>query len=103
MCLGVNMVTIVECNNEDILLGENETPISERSTLVLNAMTHTETRISLGDKENGAYPVLWQDGDALGLYSHTAGADISNVEALLAGESIGKNKGIFTAGDIALA
>ena len=83
------------CSQDDSFLEDNVQP--EGTVFTLVSLAPTEPRISIGDKDGEVYPVLWTDGDALGLFSKTAGADIENIQALLSGESIGKNSGIFTA------
>lgn len=85
------------CTQEDIFSSDGNKELLEESQFTLIGLTSARTRTSIGDKTGDIYPVLWSDGDALGLFSRTEGADIDNVEALLSDESVGQNSGVFTA------
>lgn len=99
----VVVLTLVGCTQDELLSSDENTKQAAGSRLTLVGQTSVQTRISIGDKDGDTYPVLWSDGDALGLFSRTSGADVENVEALLSGESIGKNSGVFTAEGVGLA
>lgn len=94
---------VTGCTEDEAFSSDgNKEPISG-SCFTLVGFTSAQSRTSIGDKTEDIYPVLWNDGDALGLFSRTEGADIENVQALLSGESIGKNSGVFTAEGVSLA
>lgn len=108
---GICFISLIlaSCSNDSNIIGNNhegEIPSLTQLTLTGNTSENTsqiKTRISIGDKEDDHYPILWSEGDALGLFSITEGADVKNIRALLKGESIGKNSGIFTAEEVAVA
>lgn len=89
------------CSNDDSFTEETKPQGGKPFTLF--SLAPAELRISIGEKTENTYPVLWSDGDALGLFSATQGATIQNVQALLSGESIGQNNGIFTAEELNLS
>lgn len=55
------------------------------------------TRTAIGAKDGSDYPVVWVEGDALGLYSKTAGTFIENDRAALKAGTGGSQTGTFTA------
>lgn len=92
------------CTQDEIFSSDKgKEPAGEGTAFTLIGLTSVQTRTSIGDKTGDIYPVLWSDGDALGLFSRTEGADIENVQALLSGESVGKNSGVFTAESVSPA
>lgn len=91
------------CAQDEIFTSDDNKEPVVGSLFTLVGFTSAQTRTSIGDREGNIYPVLWNDGDALGLFSRTEGADIENVQALLSGESIGKNSGVFTSQGVSLA
>ena len=93
----VAALAMTGCTQEDIFSSDGNKELLEKSQFTLIGLTSARTRTSIGDKTGDIYPVLWSDGDALGLFSRTEGADIDNVEALLSDESVGQNSGVFTA------
>ena len=100
----VSILLMAGCTQDELLSSDkNGEPTTTGSQLTLIGLSSAQTRTSIGDKSDDTYPVLWNDGDALGLFSKTPGAEIDNVQALLAGESIGKNSGIFTSDGVMLA
>lgn len=91
------------CTQDELFSSDGDKEQTADSRFTLIGLTTVQTRTSIGDKTGDIYPVLWGDGDALGLFSRTQGADIENVEALLSGESIGQNSGVFTAESVSPA
>ena len=93
----VAALAMTGCTQEDIFSSDGNKELLEKSQFTLIGLTSARTRTSIADKTGDIYPGLWSDGDALGLFSRTEGADIDNVEALLSDESVGQNSGVFTA------
>ncbi|TWV12791.1 fimbrillin family protein [Bacteroidaceae bacterium HV4-6-C5C] len=100
----VTVMVISSCTQDEMLSSENgKEPNKAHSRLTLVGGLSPQTRISIGDKTNDAYPLLWSEGDALGVFSRTEGANINNVQSLLSDESIGQNSGIFTSNEVSIA
>jgi hypothetical protein len=89
------------CTQEQ-LPATDATPRGGRQLTLIGHLS-SQTRISIGDKTGNTYPVRWSDGDMLGLFSRTAGADINNVQSLVTAESAGQNSGVFTSDALTLA
>lgn len=73
-----------------------------KKSFTLIAGEDTSTKISVGDKNGDKYPILWVEEDALGLYSSTVGANITN-ERMGLTKGAGSNEGVFIASGIELA
>lgn len=90
--------------SQDSLFPDNGNGQSGKGThLTLVGNASQQSRISIGEKTGDTYPVLWSEGDALGIFSKTAGADIMNVQSTVTKESVGKNTGTFASDDVKLA
>lgn len=110
LVLIVTGLMIASCNTEFIDPVNNEVEVGDRDQLTLVGTTNNThsgsgsgTRISIGDKTGSTYPVLWTEGDAIGLFSKTPGTEILNVPARLRSGDGGNNEGIFTSADLTLA
>ena len=90
------------CTSENIVSESNDTPIIG-SRLTLKGILNSESRVTIGEKDGNAYPLLWSEGDALGVFSTTQGAEIKNVQSFLDKKAVGKNVGIFTSDDVKMA
>jgi hypothetical protein len=93
---------MVSCNTELIDPVKNDAGDADQLTLV-GTTESNGTRISIGDKAGNVYPVLWSEGDAIGLFSKTPGTEILNVPAHLRSGDGGSNEGIFTSANLTLA
>lgn len=97
---------IASCNMEFIDPVNDEVEVGDRDQLTLVGTTdnaQSGTRVSIGDKTGSTYPMLWTEGDAIGLFSKTAGTEILNVPARLRSGDGGSNEGVFTSADLTLA
>ena len=91
------ILMMTSCTQDELISSDNgKEPATAGSCLTLVGLSSPQTRVSIGDKTGDVYPVLWSEGDALGVFSRTAGTDINNVQSLLSDESIGQNSGVFT-------
>lgn len=95
-------LSVVSCDTTLIEPANNEVEVGDKEQLTLVAVNGPTTRVSIGDKTGSTYPVLWTKGDAIGLYSKTAGTDILNVPAYLRSGDEGNDKGIFTSAGLTL-
>lgn len=84
------------CTDSEVLPSGNETELNENRFTLTGYFSSSETRTSIGEKTGNVYPVLWAEGDAIGLFSNTNGVEIKNIQASLSEESVGQNSGIFT-------
>ncbi|MDR2626419.1 MAG: fimbrillin family protein [Dysgonamonadaceae bacterium] len=98
----ITMLLLSACSQDDAVVSDNTAALHGSSTLRLISHPAPELRTAIGDKTGNSYPVWWVDGDALGLFSNTAGATINNIEALLS-DGAGSNSGTFIAEGISLA
>lgn len=95
---------MASCTQDEIISSDNgKEPAAEGSRLTLVGLSSPQTRVSIGDKAGDVYPVIWSEGDALGVFSRTAGTDINNVQSFLSDESIGQSTGTFTSDDVKMA
>ena len=95
---------MASCTQDEIISSDNgKEPAAEGSRLTLVGLSSPQTRVSIGDKAGDVYPVIWSEGDALGVFSRTAGTDINNVQSFLSDESIGQSIGTFTSDDVKMA
>ena len=95
---------MASCTQDEIISSDNgKEPAAEGSRLTLVGLSSPQTRVSIGDKVGDVYPVIWSEGDALGVFSRTAGTDINNVQSFLSDESIGQSTGTFTSDDVKMA
>lgn len=95
---------MASCTQDEIISSDNgKEPAAEGSRLTLVGLSSPQTRVSIGDKTGDVYPVIWSEGDALGVFSRTAGTDINNVQSFLSDESIGQSTGTFTSDDVKMA
>ena len=95
---------MTSCTQDELISSDKgKEPATAGSCLTLVGLSSPQTRVSIGDKTGDVYPVLWSEGDALGVFSRTAGTDINNVQSLLSDESIGQNSGVFTSDDVKMA
>lgn len=102
--IGVTILMMTSCTQDELISSDNgREPVTAGSCLTLVGLSSPQTRVSIGDKTGDVYPVLWSEGDALGVFSRTAGTDIHNVQSLLSDESIGQNSGVFTSDDVKMA
>ena len=102
--IGVTILMMTSCTQDELISSDNgKEPATAGSCLTLVGLSSPQTRVSIGDKTGDVYPVLWSEGDALGVFSRTAGTDIHNVQSLLSDESIGQNSGVFTSDDVKMA
>ena len=68
----VTVMVISSCTQDEMLSSENgKEPNKAHSRLTLVGGLSPQTRISIGDKTNDAYPLLWSEVDALGVFSRT--------------------------------
>lgn len=96
------MCAMSSCTSENIVSGSNETSVTG-SRLTLKGILNSESRVTIGEKDGNTYPLLWSEGDALGVFSTTPGTEIKNVQSFLDKEAVGKNIGIFTSDDVQMA
>ena len=102
--IGAMILMMTSCMQDELISSDNgKEPATAGSCLTLVGLSSPQTRVSIGDKTGDVYPVLWSEGDALGVFSRTAGTDINNVQSLLSDESIGQNSGVFTSDDVKMA
>ena len=102
--IGAMILMMTSCTQDELISSDNgKEPATAGSCLTLVGLSSPQTRVSIGDKTGDVYPVLWSEGDALGVFSRTAGTDINNVQSLLSDESIGQNSGVFTSDDVKMA
>ena len=102
--IGAMILMMTSCTQDEPISSDNgKEPATAGSCLTLVGLSSPQTRVSIGDKTGDVYPVLWSEGDALGVFSRTAGTDINNVQSLLSDESIGQNSGVFTSDDVKMA
>ena len=95
---------MASCTQDEIISSDNgKEPATEGSRLTLVGLSSPQTRVSIGDKNGDVYPVIWSEGDALGVFSRTEGTDINNVQSFLSDESIGQSTGTFTSDDVKMA
>jgi hypothetical protein len=102
LVLVVAGLMITSCSTEFIDPVSDKVGVEDRDQLTLVGINGTETRISIGDKTGNTYPMLWTEGDVIGLFSKTSGTDILNVPARLRSGDGGSNQGIFTSADLVL-
>lgn len=99
--IGAMILMMTSCMQDELISSDKgKEPATAGSCLTLVGLSSPQTRVSIGDKTGDVYPVLWSEGDALGVFSRTAGTDINNVQSLLSDESIGQNSGVFTSDDV---
>lgn len=92
------------CSNENLFPGqEGGTTVTNGKPLTLVGSLYPESRMSIGEKSGDVYPLLWNEGDALGVFSTTEGVEINNVQSVLDSRSAGKNLGIFTSDDVQMS
>ena len=101
--VNVFILVISACTHLEI-----DTPDASKSSdlyLLGKSYDFVQSKISLGDKEDGKYPFYWTKGDALGLFSVTPDASIYNVEANLDDATDGNVTGKFVihSGELALS
>ena len=102
--IGAMILMMTSCTQDELISSDKgKEPATAGSCLTLVGLSSPQTRVSIGDKTGDVYPVLWSEGDALGVFSRTAGTDINNVQSLLSDESIGQNSGVFTSDDVKMA
>ena len=102
--IGAMILMMTSCMQDELISSDKgKEPATAGSCLTLVGLSSPQTRVSIGDKTGDVYPVLWSEGDALGVFSRTAGTDINNVQSLLSDESIGQNSGVFTSDDVKMA
>ena len=102
--IGAMILMMTSCTQDEPISSDNgKEPATAGSCLTLVGLSSPQTRVSIGDKTGDVHPVLWSEGDALGVFSRTAGTDINNVQSLLSDESIGQNSGVFTSDDVKMA
>ena len=98
------VATSVSCTKENY----DEQNIQPGKKLVFSGSTVLDTKVSIGEKDGGVYPLLWQEGDAISLWSENVapgepdGEGNPTVIGNLVGEqaqvwsgSTGKTSGVF--------
>ena len=91
--IGAMILMMTSCTQDELISSDNgKEPATAGSCLTLVGLSSPQTRVSIGDKTGDVYPVIWSEGDALGVFSRTAGTDINNVQSLLSDESIGRRE-----------
>ena len=101
--IGAMILMMTSCTQDELISSDKGKPVTAGACFSLVVLSSSLTRVSIGDKTGDVYPVLWSEGDALGVFSRTAGTDINNVQSLLSDESIGQNSGVFTSDDVKMA
>ena len=102
--IGAMILMMTSCTQDELISSDNgKEPATAGSCLTLVGLSSPQTRVSIGDKTGDVYPVIWSEGDALGVFSRTARTDINTVQSLLSDESIGQNSGVFTSDDVKMA
>ena len=82
--IGAMILMMTSCTQDELISSDNgKEPATAGSCLTLVGLSSPQTRVSIGDKTGDVYPVIWSEGDALGVFSRTAGTDINNVQSLL--------------------
>ena len=78
--IGAMILMMTSCTQDEFISSDNgKEPATAGSCLTLVGLSSPQTRVSIGDKTGDVYPVLWSEGDALCVFSRTAGTDINNV------------------------
>ena len=93
----------VACSKEMIV----EKPMSQGSIISFTGTAFEQTKVSVGEKENGVYPLLWQTGDAISIWSEDSvssvddegnqvfSGNIAGEQAQLYSGDAGKHSGVF--------
>ena len=82
--IGAMILMMTSCMQDELISSDKgKEPATAGSCLTLVGLSSPQTRVSIGDKTGDVYPVIWSEGDALGVFSRTAGTDINNVQSLL--------------------
>ena len=64
----------VACSKEMIV----EKPMSQGSIISFTGTAFEQTKVSVGEKENGVYPLLWQTGDAISIWSEDSVSSVDD-------------------------
>ena len=71
----------------------------KQSGLTFTGYAGPATKVTIGDLNNGVYPILWAAGDKIGVFDCTDGSDMVNIPASLHSSSDGQNSGVFVTYD----
>lgn len=73
---------------------------SDGPKMILKGSTAPESKISIGEKDGEVYPLKWETGDIISIWTKTPVADADTLQGELAelhGEDAGKTSGVFQA------
>ena len=88
--IGIVLLALSSCSvKEDVV--ENHTSSVK---VTFEGTAFPQTRTSIGEKNGNSYPVLWSQGDRIGVISTSSGL-FGNAAAKLIDEDSGKNSGVF--------
>lgn len=89
-CIGTALLALNSCSVREDMAKEP----AESVRLTLQGTAFPRTRTSIGEKDGDSYPVLWAEGDKIGVISTTTEL-FANASAGLIDEDAGKNSGVF--------
>lgn len=90
---GIVLLALSSCTTEEPEM--NAAPENGKNSITFVGETFAPgTRIEIGDKEGSTYPVLWSEGDQIGIISPVE-TTFQNASATLNASDAGKNSGIF--------
>ena len=76
------------------ILHENTTE-SQKSKLQFEGSFGPETKMAIGESNDGVNTLVWTEEDAIGIFTYTGGTLNKNIRAHIYGASVGQNKGLF--------
>lgn len=86
------ILVLAGCKKEELI---NNAPVKgEGVTLSFEGTASDQTKVSIGEKDGSAYPLLWYNGDAIALYDKDT-AIVNGTQAELYSGSSGQAKGVF--------
>ena len=88
--IGIALLALSSCSVKEDL----STDPSGSVRLTFQGTAFPQTRTSIGEKDGNSYPVLWAEGDRIGVIS-TSSEIFANASARLIDEDAGKNSGVF--------
>ena len=93
ICILLAVLSLTACIRERL---EETFSRREKASIVFEGTFVPETKIAFGEAVDGAYPLRWTKGDAIGIFSYNGEeTDNRNMKGELYEETEESNKGIF--------
>lgn len=93
--VAAGVTAMASCSIEENKIDQ---PAAAGQKITLCGETYSQTKVSIGEKDGSVYPLLWQEGDAISIWSKSPVADADTIkgeQATLYADDAGKASGVF--------